>query len=151
MRDLKVELDKAKFQHNRALLLNERPKEDPIIQVLKDKIKELEENLKIVEAGKQAIIEENLLLSVKTEDVAQKQEDVHAIYKPQLAAKDKMMKEMEKKHDDLKEILKLEMQRAQEECKRIEDQVKRFPDPFIEEIAEMKDKYAQMQSGMQKI
>jgi len=43
------------------------------------------------------------------------------------------------------------MKRAQETCKDIEEQVKRFPDPFIDEIQEMKDKYAQMQSGMQKI
>jgi DNA repair exonuclease SbcCD ATPase subunit len=122
-----------------------------MIQVLKDKIAELEQQLKVVEAGKQAIIEENALLSVKTEDVAQQQEDVHAIYRPQLEARDKAMKEMERKHDDLKKILKLEMVKAQEECKRIEEDVKRFPDPFIEEINEMKDKYSQMQAGMQKI
>merc|ERR1719453_690514 len=59
---LKVELDKAKMQHSRALMLNAVPKEDPIIQILKDKITELEKNLAAVEAGKQAIIDENILL-----------------------------------------------------------------------------------------
>lgn len=149
--ELEKELGKAKIQHERAKILNERPKEDPMIAILKAKIKELESNLQIVEEGKHAIIQENMLLAVKTEDVAKQQEDVHAIYRPQLAEKDRAMKEMHKKHDDLKEILKLEMIRAQQTCKDIEEQVKRFPDPFIDEIQEMKDKYSQMQAGMQKI
>lgn len=89
--ELKKELDKAKFQHERQVLLNERPKEDPMIAVLKAKIKELEDQLQIVEAGKQAIIEENMQLAVATDDVEKKQEDVHAIYRPQLAQKDKAM------------------------------------------------------------
>merc|ERR1711933_552949 len=54
-------------------------------------------------------------------------------------------------HDELKEILALEMKRAQDTCRDIEEQVKRFPEPFEMEIQEMKDKYAQMQAGMQKI
>merc|ERR1712185_415190 len=109
------------------------------------------ENIVTVEAGKAAIIAENSQLAVKTDDVEKQTEDVHAIYRPQLKEKDRAMKEMEKKHEDLKEVLKLEMKRAQQTCKDIEDQVKRFPEPFIDEINEMKDKYSQMQAGMQKI
>jgi chromosome segregation ATPase len=150
-RELKVELDKAKFQHERAVLLNERPKEDPQIAPLKERIKEMEEQILMVEAGKQALIDENSSLRVETVNVDSQMEDVHAIYKPQLEKKDREMKMMEQRHEELKEILKLEMKRAQETCKDIEEQVKRFPDPFIDEIQEMKDKYAQMQSGMQKI
>lgn len=150
-RCLKVELDKATFQRDRQMLLNEIPKEDPQIAKLKDKITELEEQLKMVEAGKQAIIDENSKLMVETVSVDAQVEDVHAIYIPQLEAKDKEIKQMEVRHEELKEILKLEMKRAQDTCKDIEDQVKRFPDPFIEEIDEMKDKYAQMQAGMQKM
>lgn len=146
-----VELDKAKFQHERALVLNERPKEDPMVAKLKERVQELEEQIVIVEAGKQAIIDENATLSVQTTDVAAQMEDVHAIYKPILEAKDKEMKKMEEHHEDLKEVLKLEMKRAQDTCREIEEQVKRFPEPFIDEIQEMKDKYAQMQAGMAKI
>merc|ERR1712187_907206 len=58
---------------------------------------------------------------------------------------------MEKRHDELKQILKLEMERAEETCRSIEQQVKRFPEPFEVEIQEMKDKYAQMQAGMQRM
>merc|ERR1712124_118744 len=43
------------------------------------------------------------------------------------------------------------MKRAQETCREIEDQVKKFPEPFIDELKEMKDKYSQMQAGVQKI
>jgi len=148
---LKVELDMAKFQADREKLLNARPKEDPQIAILKEKIKDLEDQLVQVEAGKAAIIAENAALQVTTESVDNVVEDVHAIYQPQLKQKDKEMKLMEIRHEELKEILKLEMQRAQDTCKDIENQVKRFPEPFIEEIQEMKDKYAQMQAGMQKI
>jgi len=150
-RCLQVEYDKATFQRDRQLLLNEVPKEDPQIVRLKDQISELEEQLKMVEAGKQSIIDENATLRVETVGVESALEDVHAIYKPQLEAKDREIKMMEQRHDELKEILKLEMVRAQDTCQEIEEQVKRFPDPFLEEIEEMKDKYAQMQAGLQKI
>jgi len=150
-RDTNVELDKAKMQHDRALVLNERPKEDPQVAKLKARVKELEANIVQVESGVAALIEENATLSVATVDVEEQMEDVAAIYRPQLEAKDKEMKRMEIAHEELKEILKLEMQRAQDTCRDIEEQVKRFPDPFIDEIAEMKDKYNQMQAGMMKI
>merc|ERR1719162_380807 len=58
---------------------------------------------------------------------------------------------MEISHEELKAILQKEMKRAQETCKGIEEQVRRFPEPFELEIQEMKDKYAQMQVGLQKI
>jgi len=145
------ELDKAKFQQERALLINAKPAEDPMVTVLKEKVKEMEEQIVAVEAGKQAIIDENASLSVKTENVADQMEDVHAIYKPIIDAKDKEIKKMEEHHEELKEVLKLEMKRAQDTCLGVEEQVKRFPDPFIDEIQEMKDKYAQMQAGMAKI
>jgi len=132
--------------------MNEAPAiEDPAIALHKAKISELEEQMKMVEAGKQSIIDENASLRVETVGVDSQLEDVHAIYRPQLAAKDKEIKMMEQRHDELKQILKLEMVRAQETCQEVEEQVKRFPDPFLEEIAEMQDKYAQMQAGMQKI
>jgi len=151
-RDMAVELGKAKMQRDRQLIINgEVPREDPQIAILKNKIKELETNLQAVEAGKASIIAENESLRVETVGVEEQMEDVHAIYKPQLDAKDREIKKMEGRHDELKEVLKLEMIRAQDTCKDIEDQVKRFPDPFLDEIQEMKDKYAQMQAGMQKI
>jgi len=56
-----------------------------------------------------------------------------------------------KEHDQVKEILYREMVKAQETCKQIEEQVRRFPNPFEAEIKEMKDRYAQMQAGMQKL
>merc|ERR1719198_2451890 len=105
----------------------------------------------MIEAGQQAIIDENTALRVETVSAEEKHEDVHAIYRPKLEAKDKQMKEMELRHEELKEVLKLEMERAQTTCQDLEDQIKRFPDPFLDEIQEMKEKYAQMQSGMQRI
>jgi len=150
--ELQLEKQKLEIQLKRQLVLEgSRPKEDPAIAPLKEKIAELENNIKIVEAGKQAIIEENAALSVQTTTVDSQIEDVHAIYQPQLEAKDREIKIMEKRHDELKEILALEMKRAQDTCRDIEEQVKRFPEPFEMEIQEMKDKYAQMQAGMQKI
>lgn len=150
--ELEFEKEQLQIKLNRQLVLEgSRPKEDPAIAPLRAKIAELEEQLKIVEAGKKAIIEENAALSVQTTTVDSQIEDVHDIYKPQLEAKEREIKMMEKRHDELKEILALEMKRAQDTCRDIEEQVKRFPEPFEMEIQEMKDKYAQMQAGMQKI
>jgi hypothetical protein len=149
-----MEFDAQQLQQqlNRQMFLEgNRPKEDPALAPLRAKIAELEEQLKIVEEGKAAIIAENAKLSVHTDTVDTQIEDVHAIYKPKLEAKDREIKMMEKRHDELKEILALEMKRAQDTCANIEEQVKRFPEPFEMEIQEMKDKYAQMQAGMQKI
>jgi len=151
-RDLQVENDKNRILKDRALGIAAVEKvEDPAMQKLRDEIEELKKNIVAVEEGKQAIIEENSKLLVQEEAKSVEYQDLHAVYQPQLKAKDKQIEKMEQAHEELKEILKLEMKRAQDTCKDIEEQVKRFPDPFIDEIQEMKDKYNQMQAGMQKI
>merc|ERR1719487_561471 len=149
--DLKAELDKARLLSEKRLKLEGPPKEDPVIVKLKERIKELEDNIKAIEAGQQAIIDENSALRVETVAVEEKKEDLVGPFKRKLELKDKEMAAMEVRHEELKEILKLEMERAKRTCEDLEDQIKRFPDPFLDEITEMKDKYAQMQSGMQKI
>merc|ERR1719183_3098809 len=120
---LKQDVNKWHHQHERAVVLEGmKPKEDPAIAPLRDRIKELEEQLVAVEAGKAILIAENASLQVETQDVEGKTEDVHAIYRPQLAQKDKEMEAMVKRHDELKEVLKQEMKRAQDTCASIEDQ-----------------------------
>jgi predicted RNase H-like nuclease (RuvC/YqgF family) len=79
------------------------------------------------------------------------EEDVAEQFAPKLAAKDREIKAMERRLEELKEVLMKEMKRAQDTCKGIEEQVKRFPQPFEYEIQEMKDKYAQMQAGVQQM
>merc|ERR1719188_2845341 len=58
---------------------------------------------------------------------------------------------MVKEHEALKEVLQAEMKRAQDTCKAIEEQVRRFPNPFEAEMQELKDKYAQSQVGIMKV
>ncbi|CAK9085878.1 Putative E3 ubiquitin-protein ligase HERC1 [Durusdinium trenchii] len=58
---------------------------------------------------------------------------------------------MMKEHEQVKQILQEEMLKAQEACKQIEEQVRRFPNPFEAELEELKDRYAQMQAGTQRL
>mmetsp|Transcript_52839 Transcript_52839/g.92787 ORF Transcript_52839/g.92787 Transcript_52839/m.92787 type:complete len:1086 (+) Transcript_52839:134-3391(+) len=150
--ELEIELAKALREAQKQSLLKDSALEDDEEKVaLKKRIKELLEQMEQIEAGKQQIIDENTSLRGQCVSVDDQLEDVHAIYKPQLAAKDREIRSMERQHEELKEILQKEMKRAQETCKDIEEQVKRFPKPFEHEIKEMKDKYAQMQVGMERI
>lgn len=151
-RQLQIDLAHARWQHDRQLAIAEgQPKEDPAIAPLKAKIEELHGFIKELEAGKNGLLAEIERLENREEAEVVEVEDNSDKYERMLAKKDKEMKIMEMRHDELKEILKMEMKRAQDTCRDIEEQVKRFPEPFEFEIQEMKEKYAQMQAGMAKI
>merc|ERR1740121_1622596 len=45
----------------------------------------------------------------------------------------------------------MEMRKAQETCRLIEEQVRYFPNPFESELKEAEDKYAQSQAGLMKL
>jgi len=151
LREMTAAHDRHKMIAERQLMMMDSQVEDPRVAQYRARIEELEGNIVEIEKGIQGLIDENTRLSLKTDDVAVLTEDVHAIYVPIVKAFETQIKDMDSAHEELKEILKIEMKRAQDTCRDIEEQVKRFPDPFLDEIQEMKDKYAQMQAGMLKI
>ncbi|CAE7733021.1 HERC1, partial [Symbiodinium sp. CCMP2456] len=72
-------------------------------------------------------------------------------WEPQIRWRDERYEAMLKEHEQVKQILQQEMLKAQEACKQIEEQVRRFPNPFEAELEELKDRYAQMQAGTQRL
>jgi chromosome segregation ATPase len=104
-----------------------------------------------VEAGVAQMVQENRELNVAVESVGVDTDAIHESYLPIIAAKDKEIAKMKREHIQLKEVLELEMYKAQEVCRSIEERVKKFPNPFEILFKEMRDKYAQMQAGMQKM
>mmetsp|Transcript_65262 Transcript_65262/g.155923 ORF Transcript_65262/g.155923 Transcript_65262/m.155923 type:complete len:1082 (-) Transcript_65262:108-3353(-) len=141
---LERELAKATGQKDKIV-------EDPEKAELRAKIKEMEEQMVTIEAGKTHIVEENRDLMAQLEEVEPARQAMKAEYEEALRLKDKLMEVMKKEHEELKAVLVLEMETAKESCRVIEAQVRALPGPFDSEAVEMKNKYAQMQAGMLKI
>jgi len=114
-------------------------------------IEEKDQNIAAIEAGIPGIVEENRLLASRVDNVGEDIGAIHDSYKPIIEEKDKIIAKMAREHEDLKQVLEVEMYKAQEACMAIVEQVKRFPNPFEIEVKEMRDKYAQMQAGMIKM
>merc|ERR1712190_514194 len=114
-------------------------------------VQEREAQLAVVEDGCQKIIAENTRLRNELENAQVREEAAQENWEPQIRWRDERYAAMVKEHEAIKEILKMEMLRAQETCKAIEEQVRRFPSPFEQELKEAEDKYAQSQPGLLKL
>merc|ERR1719221_2022124 len=78
-------------------------------------------------------------------------EEAKADWEPQIRWRDERYEAMVREHEAIKEILQLEMLKARETCKLLEEQVRVFPNPFELELKEAEDKYAQSQAGLMKL
>jgi len=125
--------------------------EDPEKDALKLKVQQLQLNVDKSQAGIQELIKENDKVREEAQAANNSAEGAAEDWGPQIRWRDERHEAMLKEHEQVKEILFREMVKAQETCKQIEEQVRRFPNPFEAEIKEMKDRYAQMQAGMQKL
>merc|ERR1719456_1283311 len=56
---------------------------------------------------------------------------------------------MEKEHEDLKGLLQCEMMKAEQACKQLETRFRDLPNPFEEEVLDLKEKYAETQRGVE--
>eukprot|EP00437_Effrenium_voratum_P004168 CAMPEP_0181424488 /NCGR_PEP_ID=MMETSP1110-20121109/14672_1 /TAXON_ID=174948 /ORGANISM="Symbiodinium sp., Strain CCMP421" /LENGTH=1062 /DNA_ID=CAMNT_0023547651 /DNA_START=106 /DNA_END=3294 /DNA_ORIENTATION=- len=135
----------------RALRLADSRLEDPEKEAMKKKIAELEANIKKQEEGVRILIEENTQLRQHVHEVVEQAEGAQEDWEPQIRWRDERYEAMMKEHEQVKQILQQEMLKAQEACKQIEEQVRRFPNPFEAELEELKDRYAQMQAGTQRL
>eukprot|EP00929_Paragymnodinium_shiwhaense_P003046 TRINITY_DN103449_c0_g1_i1.p1 TRINITY_DN103449_c0_g1~~TRINITY_DN103449_c0_g1_i1.p1 ORF type:complete len:1094 (-),score=412.40 TRINITY_DN103449_c0_g1_i1:73-3354(-) len=138
-------------EERKAALMAKHSSDDGEKDRLRAQIAQKDIEMEQVQAGIAVIVEENRQLSVVTEQVSVDTDAIHDSYKPIIAEKDRMIKKMEREHEELKQILEIEMYKAQEACLAIQERVKKFPNPFEIEVREMRDKYAQMQAGMQKM
>mmetsp|Transcript_98224 Transcript_98224/g.254019 ORF Transcript_98224/g.254019 Transcript_98224/m.254019 type:complete len:1094 (-) Transcript_98224:37-3318(-) len=143
---LKREVDKMAGLAGSASLKDEAEKE-----ALRKEIKDLEEKLAIVEAGKGNLVKEIMELEEKCSKLSVQTESAAEDWEPQIRWRDERYEAMVKEHEMVKEILALEMQKAQDTCKYIEEQVRRFPNPFEQELVELKEKYAQQEAGVMKL
>jgi len=121
---------------------------DPELDVLRRTVKERDEQLVIVEDGTKRIVEDNRRLMKELEEAQVREDSVQENWEPQIRWRDERYAAMVKEHEAIKEILKMEMVKAQEQCKSIEEQVKKFPSPFEQELKEAEGKYAQSQAGL---
>jgi hypothetical protein len=151
IRDLEAELALARMKAQKAVLTHDFKGDDEEKERLQEIIAQKEKDIAQIELGIQNIVEENRTLSNRVEAVGVDTDAIHESYVPIIAAKDKQIARMTKEHEEMKEILEIEMYKAQEACRAIVENVKKFPNPFEIEVKEMRDKYAQMQSGMIKI
>mmetsp|Transcript_1124 Transcript_1124/g.3109 ORF Transcript_1124/g.3109 Transcript_1124/m.3109 type:complete len:1078 (-) Transcript_1124:268-3501(-) len=148
---LSMEHNMVKMKADKALLRADQRTEDPEKDRLRQKIKEQEEQILAVEAGKQKIIDENTELRTENESVKDQLVAVQDDWEPQIRWRDERYESMMKEYNALKQVLAEEMKKAQDSCKEIEEQVRRFPSPFEQELEELKGKYAQTQAGLLKL
>lgn len=148
---LRLEHDKVKMQHQKAVLMSDQRREDPEKDGLREKVKELEKQVDAVEAGKQSIIDENTKLREESEGAKQSLAAASENWEPQIKWRDERYEAIMKEYNALKQVLAEEMKKAQDACKDIEEQVRMFPNPFEQELEELKGKYAQTQAGMLKL
>jgi len=150
-----VELERdiaiKEMEIRRAKNLADSRLEDPEKDALKQKVQELEGKVTMSQAGIQELIKENDLVREQAAEASNSAQGAAEDWGPQIRWRDERYEAMMKEHEQVKQILFQEMVKAQETCKQIEEQVRRFPNPFESEIQEMKDRYAQMQAGMQKL
>jgi len=141
----------AEIQTKKALFKADARIEDPEKDGMREKIKEQEAQIAATHAGVQQFIQDNTALLQENEELKEKMNAAQEDWEPQIRWRDERYAAMMKEHEALKEVLAIEMKRAQDTCKEIEEQVRRFPNPFEEEINELKDRYAQTQAGMLRI
>lgn len=132
-------------------IADSRNRPDPEIDILRRKLKEKEDQLAAIEAGIENFIKENTQLREDLEKAKIREESAQENWEPQIRWRDERYEAMVKEHEAIKEILAIEMRKAQETCKMIEEQVRYFPNPFESELKEAEDKYAQSQAGLMKL
>merc|ERR1712039_607581 len=101
-----------------------------------------------IEAGIKRFVEDNTALREENDALKNKVEAAADDFGPQIKWRDERYEAMVKEHEALKKILAVEMKKAQDTCKSIEEQVRKFPNPFEDELLELRDRYAQTQAGM---
>mmetsp|Transcript_74209 Transcript_74209/g.147032 ORF Transcript_74209/g.147032 Transcript_74209/m.147032 type:complete len:1075 (-) Transcript_74209:27-3251(-) len=145
------EVDRAEIQVKKALFKVDARIEDPEKDGMRQKIKEQDAQIVAVQAGVQQFIQDNTALLQENEELKAKMNSAQEDWEPQIRWRDQRYAAMMTEHEALKEVLATEMKRAQDTCKEVEEQVRRFPNPFEDEINELKERYAQTQAGMLKI
>merc|ERR1712050_620930 len=145
---IKLERDIALKDAQRQALLADSRCVDPEKDGLRAKIKEQQEQMKQIEAGIQRFVDDNTALREENDRLNNKVEAAAEDFGPQIKWRDERYEAMVKEHNALKEVLATEMKKAQDTCKSIEEQVRKFPNPFEDELKELKDRYAQTQVGM---
>lgn len=141
-----LELDLKK-----ALLVADHARIDPEKEAMKLELVEKDKQILAIEAGTKLLIQEVTDL----ERALQEEKDSHNVaaanWEPQIKWRDERYEVMVKEHENLKQILAQEMIKAQEACKAIEESVRLFPNPFEDELVELKEKYSQITAGMLKL
>lgn len=152
IKQLSIERDQAIRERDRERgIADSRAIPDPELDVLRAKVKEKEQQLASVEAGIANIVADNCNLRDEINNFEVEMEQAQANIEPQIRWREERYEAMVKEHDDIKKVLQMELLRAQETCKTIEEQVRKFPQPFEQELKEAEDKYAQSQAGLIKL
>lgn len=138
----------AETERSRALRLADSRLVDPEKDELRQLVARQEEEKRQLEAGAQLLIKETNEKEAAISGLKAELEVGAVNWEPQIKWRDERYEAMLKEHEQVKQILALEMKKAQDTCKLIEEQIRKFPNPFEDEILEMRDKYSQMQAGM---
>lgn len=143
-----AEKEKLQRDLDRSRHLADIRQEDPEKELFRAKIKEQQEQIAALEAGLKVLIAENTAYREEIAVLNAKFETAKDDWEPQIKWRDDRHEAMVKEHERIKEVLMLEVQKAQDNCKMIEEEVRKFPSPFEAELLELKDKYAQTQAGL---
>lgn len=149
--ELERQLQLKDMELKKAKNLADSRLEDPEKYALFQEVAELKAQMAAQQKGIEQFIEENNDLRNEFEEMNAGAVTETQNWEPQIKWRDERYEAMLKEHEQVKRILYQEMLKAQETCKAIEDQVRKFPNPFEAELEEMKARYAQMQAGTQKL
>ena len=116
-------------------IADDRAAPDPELDILRAEVKKKEEQLLIVEAGIQNIVDENQRLMNELELAKIREETVSDNWEPQIRWRDERYAAMVKEHESVKEILTMEMLKAHEALKTIEDQVRKIRDDLLQNFS----------------
>merc|ERR1712039_1116743 len=95
-----------------------------------------------IEAGIKRFVEDNTALRAENDALKNRVEAAADDFGPQIKWRDERYEAMVKEHNALKKILATEMKKAQDTCKSIEEQVRKFPNPFEDELIDYKEEAA---------
>lgn len=140
--ETKRELDKA--LHDFANM-----PEDPEKIALRAEVAEKEKQIDASQVALKTFVSQQSVLEAQIDEVKVPYETKITELESKNQASDKVIEKLKKEHEELKDVLQMEMMRAEETCRILEKQFRELPNPFEAEMAELREKVCRDTEGSQ--
>lgn len=139
---VKQEIERLKAEF--ASQLEAETKEPEYVQEYRDKIASQAQEIEIATEGRKIIVQENLELKNQFHDLkiqsAQREEESSK----RLVLAERKIERMDSKYADFKKLMCEELVQAENQCREMEKQLQNLPNPFIDEVVELRENMKKM-------